>query len=183
MSRNNSILRITSPASCDLIGMSICPGKVDAYAFSGPCHRNLTKDMDSIAQWGANRVITLLESEELSYLQVEKLGEEVRKRGMIWHHWQVIDGSALRVRQQKRSQDLWTQDCDLFLEDLKQGNKLFIHCRGGLGRTGTLAARLLIERGLSPETAIAEVRVARPGAIETIEQEEYLLQQLWKENT
>ena len=181
MSSNKSILRITSPSSCDLIGMSICPGKVDAFAYSGPCHRNLDEDLDTIAQWGANRVITLLEPEELSYLQVEKLGDEVRKRGMIWHHWPVIDGSALRVRQAAKSKDPWAKECELFLEDLDMGKKLFIHCRGGLGRTGSLAARLLIERGLTPEAAIAEVRVARPGAIETLEQEEYLLKRLWRE--
>ena len=45
------------------------------------------------------------------------------------------------------------------------------HCRGGLGRAGMISARLLVESGVEPEVAIAKVRAARPGAIETREQE------------
>jgi len=41
----------------------------------------------------------------------------------------------------------------------------------GLGRTGMAAALLLVERGIAPEDAIAAVRRARPGAIETRGQE------------
>jgi ADP-ribosylglycohydrolase len=48
---------------------------------------------------------------------------------------------------------------------------------GGLGRTGTIAARLLVEFGVDPEKAIREIRMARPGSIETREQEEYVRKQ------
>jgi ADP-ribosyl-[dinitrogen reductase] hydrolase len=52
---------------------------------------------------------------------------------------------------------------------------LVIHCKGGLGRTGVVAARLLIELGETPNAALARVRAARPGAVETPEQEDYVL--------
>ena len=52
---------------------------------------------------------------------------------------------------------------------------MLVHCRGGLGRAGTIAARLLIELGIEPATAIERVRAVRPGAIETRAQEEYVL--------
>jgi len=45
-----------------------------------------------------------------------------------------------------------------------------------LGRTGTIAARLLIEFGLNPDDAIKEVRASRSGAIETSSQEQYVRQ-------
>ena len=54
---------------------------------------------------------------------------------------------------------------------------MVIHYRGGLGRTGTVAARLLVEFGMGPEEAIAAVRKARPGAIENAEQEDYVRRQ------
>lgn len=76
-------------------------------------------------------------------------------------------------------EDPWAEQCTEFLIRLKNGEKIFVHCRGGLGRTGTLAARLLIESGLAPEIAIGEVRKARNGAVETIAQEEYLRKKLW----
>lgn len=49
-----------------------------------------------------------------------------------------------------------------------------IHCRAGLGRTGTIAAKILIERGLAPHEAINKLREIRPGSIETKAQENYL---------
>ena len=56
------------------------------------------------------------------------------------------------------------------------GESVVVHCRGGLGRTGLVAARLLVELGESPVSALVRVRAARPGAVETVEQEKYVLQ-------
>jgi atypical dual specificity phosphatase len=47
-----------------------------------------------------------------------------------------------------------------------------LHCRAGLGRTGTILACYLVSQGLTAKEAIAKVRRMRPGSIETIEQEE-----------
>src|SRR6266516_3803783 len=57
---------------------------------------------------------------------------------------------------------------------LRSGFDVLVHCRGGLGRGGLIAARLLVELGSKPENAIGQVRRARPGAIETLEQEDYV---------
>jgi protein-tyrosine phosphatase len=40
-----------------------------------------------------------------------------------------------------------------------------------LGRTGTVLACYLVRRGLSADEALARVRAARPGAVETRAQE------------
>ena len=45
----------------------------------------------------------------------------------------------------------------------------------GLGRSGTVGACLLVQLGEDPRVAIDRIRRARPGAIETIEQERYVL--------
>jgi atypical dual specificity phosphatase len=55
-------------------------------------------------------------------------------------------------------------------EATSAGNAVAVHCGGGFGRTGTLLACYLIHRGLPPEAAIARVRAARPGSIETASQ-------------
>jgi protein-tyrosine phosphatase len=52
-----------------------------------------------------------------------------------------------------------------------EGSDVVVHCKGGLGRAGMMAARLLVELGMPPEQAIKEVRRARKGAIETSAQE------------
>jgi ADP-ribosyl-[dinitrogen reductase] hydrolase len=51
---------------------------------------------------------------------------------------------------------------------------VLVHCRGGLGRAGTVAGALLIKLGETPERALRKVRAARPRAGETLGQERYL---------
>jgi atypical dual specificity phosphatase len=53
---------------------------------------------------------------------------------------------------------------------LAQGRVVTVHCGGGLGRSGTLAACYLVHQGQTPDDAIAHVRRLRPGAIETAAQ-------------
>ena len=57
---------------------------------------------------------------------------------------------------------------------LRDGGRVLLHCRAGLGRTGMIAARLLVELGTPPDAAIVSVRAARTGAIETRAQERHV---------
>jgi atypical dual specificity phosphatase len=52
--------------------------------------------------------------------------------------------------------------------------KAIVHCQGGIGRTGTFAAAYWIGKGKTVSEAIAYVRKARPGAVETEEQKAVL---------
>lgn len=145
------------------IGITFCPGKHDHFAHTGAWERDLGIDMDAIAAWGAKRVLTLVEPAELSALKVPQLGLEIRRRGIAWHHLPIADYS---VPAQAFEQQWITQGREI-REMLRNGDNLLVHCKGGLGRAGMIAARLLVELGMDPEEAIHAVRHARKGAIET----------------
>ncbi len=54
------------------------------------------------------------------------------------------------------------------------GLPMYLHCMGGFGRAGTVAACFLITQGKTAQEAIHTVRKCRPGAIETHEQEVFI---------
>ena len=58
---------------------------------------------------------------------------------------------------------------------IKTDRSIAIHCMGGLGRSGTVAAIILADLGISVQSAIGVVRQFRPGAIETRAQENFVL--------
>jgi atypical dual specificity phosphatase len=57
-------------------------------------------------------------------------------------------------------------------EALTREERVAVHCGAGLGRAGTLLAAYLVSQGSSADQAMQQVRAARPGSIETLEQEQ-----------
>lgn len=71
--------------------------------------------------------------------------------------------------------DMAFRECAEFIGDsLSADAPVAVHCEGGLGRTGAVLAAYLTATGVSPQQAIAEVRTARPGAIETAPQLDFV---------
>ena len=165
------IAEVSARSDFGLIGITFCPGKYERFAHAGFWDRNLAIDLDLIRKWGAAAVVTLLRNNELKLLRVEGLGQEVERRGMRWFHLPIDDVSV----PDKTFEEDWIIAGGELRTLLRDGAKVLVHCRGGLGRAGTIGARLLIELGMGPVRAIDEVRTARPGAIETLEQEQYVL--------
>ena len=69
----------------------------------------------------------------------------------------------------------WPALIERLAGELRQGRRIAFCCLAGYGRSGMMAARMLIATGSTPEDAITAVRTARPGAIESEEQVAYLL--------
>lgn len=158
------------------IHMTFAPGKKGRGTWSGTVHnRDLQTDLMRLRDtYGTTHLITLVEDFELADLQIPNLRKETLKLGMEHLHFPITDLSV--------PDDL--DAFEAFVDDLKTtyqtGATFTIHCVGGLGRTGVLAAILLQElHGYSPEDSVVAVRAARNGTIQNREQEQFVLQ--WKQ--
>lgn len=152
------------------IGVTFCPGKKDPSSIGGAWDRDLRTDVEAVRDWGASSVLTLIEPHEFDLLSVRGLPDVVRDAGLVWLHAPIPDvsvpGPAFRAA--------WRTIGPRLLNDLKEGRSAVVHCRGGLGRAGMVAAKLLIMMGEDAPTAVERVRGVRPGAIETSEQEAWV---------
>ena len=157
------IAAIQASSAHGRIGITFCPGKHDRLAVTGAWFRDLDVDLDVIKDWGARLVLTLVEPDELVVLKVPQLGQEIQCRGMEWRHLPIADYS---VPNEEFEKNWFTQGREI-RNLLRNGEDVLIHCKGGLGRAGMIAARLLVELGMEPEEAIGAVRRERKGAIET----------------
>ncbi|MCY4058414.1 MAG: ADP-ribosylglycohydrolase family protein [Gammaproteobacteria bacterium] len=153
-----------------VVGMTLCPGKRVQSYYGGHWERNLAADMRVVADWGATAVVTLMEGFELEQLGVANLGNVTEALELDWHHLPIPDMQVPDERFERR----WTHTGHVLRSKLASGERVLLHCRGGLGRTGTIAARLAIELGAAPDAALRAVRAARPGTVETPLQEAYV---------
>ena len=114
-----------------------------------------------------------MEDHEFDKLEVAALGEAAEAAGLEWHHLAIRDVDIPREPFER----LWVYSGHVLRKKLTAGERVVLHCRGGLGRTGTVATRLAIELGAQPREALGNVRAARPKAVETDAQEAYALRQ------
>ncbi|TDE40007.1 ADP-ribosyl-(dinitrogen reductase) hydrolase [Antarcticimicrobium sediminis] len=152
------------------LGITFCPGKKGDSVFGAAWDRDLDHDMAAIKSWGADAVLTLIEDHEFDLLGVPRLGDAVKACGIDWVYFPVRDLDVPT----SAAMDGWRALSPRLHKILEGGGRIVVHCRGGLGRAGTIAALLLTERGCSAPQAICDVRAVRPGAIETGEQERWL---------
>ena len=161
----------TVSAGAGWIGMTFSPGKKGPSVFGDSWDRDLEADLAVIAAWRPTVVVTLIEDEEFTILQTPRLGEQVRAAGLEWRHLPIRDLNAPDPRFERA----WTFAGAELRDLLSRGGRVLVHCRGGRGRTGLVACRLLTELGEPAEAALRRVRAAREGAVETKPQIEHVL--------
>jgi len=160
------IATVSADPGLGAIGVTFCPGKIDGQAMTGAWSRDLTTDLKAIGEWGAAAVVTLMETFELERLKVPDLGAKVRDTHMEWFHLPIRDVSVPDADFERD----WVTTGAALRDVIRCGGNLLFHCRGGLGRSGMIAARMLVELGWRPDDAIESIRRARVGAIETDDQ-------------
>lgn len=122
------------------LGLTLCPGKKDStYQWD----RDLRADVNAIRAWGASAVVSLIEHYEFQLLAVENLAQEVRSQGMDWIHLPIRDVDV----PDQRFEEIWDEAGTELHGRLDAGDRILIHCRAGLGRTGLVAGRMPSKQG------------------------------------
>ncbi|MGO4718596.1 cyclin-dependent kinase inhibitor 3 family protein [Stenotrophomonas sp. 2MCAF14_2] len=154
------------------IGVTFAPGKHQSTAMTGSWSRDLDIDLRALRAWGASHLISLLEPYEFKELQIPALPERAAIYGIHWYGLPIVDGSPPNTSFLQKWKKLELSLCN----ELREGRRVVVHCKGGLGRAGTVACMLLLasRESLSSEDAIKRVRGVRNGAVETLEQEQFL---------
>ena len=167
----NSALNLANvriPKQKSSIVLTAFPGRNADNSFS---LESMFMTFDYLQKENCLHLLSLVEEHEFDeYCSKKLLETEAYKRSIIWHHFPVADMDVPKKNVLERISSLRTD----LTEVITSGNSVAIHCKGGLGRSGTIAAIILIDLGLSVESAIDNVRKFRPGAIETREQELFI---------
>jgi len=143
------------------LGITILPGRRD---FS----RSLTEDISRLKSDGVSHVLSLITEDELMAYGVEELFDAYQQAGFVHSHMPILDQDVC-TPDEMSSMVKWLD------VNLASGAKVLIHCVGGLGRSGLVAASYLKYKGMNSDDAIRAVRTARSQrALETSEQEDFV---------
>lgn len=152
------------------LGLALTPKqKGDSAIRVGVTHnRDLAADLERLAQEGVHVLALLLEAHEVGLLGISESRTLAEERGLSIHtcplrDWEVPDDLAA-----------FSTFLDELMAHLLDGRTVALYSQGRLGRAGLTAACLLTQAGMPAQQAIACVREAQPGAIETAAQEQFV---------
>lgn len=121
---------------------------------------SVEEDVAALKAAGVGLLITLTE-------EPATFGAELARAGIAGRHFPVGAYGTPDA-------DATLRLCEEVAALIVQGTKVAFHCWAGLGRTGTLLASQLVWNGSAPDRAIARVREVIPGAIETVQQAQFV---------
>ncbi len=139
-----------------VLGLGPMPGRGGDYP----------RDLAQLLRWGPGLALTMTTAEELATQGAMGLPVDLASAGVTWLHLPIADfgapsGSTLAD---------WPAASVRARGVLAAGGRVWVHCMGGCGRSGTAALRLMVEVGEDPVVALERLRAVRPCAVETPEQ-------------
>lgn len=149
------------------LGLTIAPGKKDRARH---WDRDLGADLARLRELGTTLLVSLMHRDEYEYLNIPELLPRAEAAGIATRWFPITDVAAPHLQEMGDFGAL----VDQIIARLRAGETVVVHCRGGLGRSGLVAASVLAALGHPADRAIALVRAARDGAVEVTAQERWV---------
>jgi protein-tyrosine phosphatase len=163
------VSKIEIPGHKASLLLSAFPGRTSANTFSV---KKMLTVFSLLEKEKCSHFLSLVEDDEFSdYCDEAVLEAEAKKRLINWVHLPIADMDIPKNDTLDRLNKIRPK----LFEAIKKDRSIAIHCMGGLGRSGTVAAIILADLGVPIRFALEVVRRFRPGAIETSGQENFVL--------
>jgi protein-tyrosine phosphatase len=157
------------------LGMTFLPGK-QHDGRRGRHRRDLRLDLARLrGEYAVDALLLLVEDHELEASGVPDIATACAAQGIELLRFPVRD---VDVPADRAAFGAWLDGCR---KRVATGQRIAVACLGGLGRTGTAVACLLIDAGLEADAAIRLTRETRHGTIETPAQESFV--RAWKDGS
>jgi protein-tyrosine phosphatase len=129
----------------------------------------LPDDIDLLRRSGIDVIVSALTPPETEELGLLEEAECCRTNGIQFISFPIEDRSV------PSSSTSFSELLDSLKGSLAEGKAVGVHCRAGIGRSSLIAAALLIQNGVSPETAFLTIQEARGCPVpDTVEQRNWV---------
>ncbi len=152
--------------------MTFAPGmKADTTHGEWRWERDLKTDLRVLREeHGPYTLVSVMEEHEYYDFEIPDLFERDLVEGLEVLRFAIEDMNVPREAEAEKYEELIRD----IVERMRDGKNVIVHCRGGLGRTGTVAACALVALGHPAKDAIGLVRETREGTIQTPGQERFV---------
>ncbi|MCM2680276.1 tyrosine-protein phosphatase [Echinimonas agarilytica] len=138
-----------------------CPGTKDV---------DLPSSIEQLKQAGAVAVVTMMPEQEMEHFGVTQLPEICHQQGLRWFNFPIEDDCAPEAAFEEQ----WAEKKDDVLEILSHDGTVVLHCKGGTGRTGLMAAIIQKTLGVPLQKATEAVKSIRPKSLTIPAHTQYL---------